>query len=106
MICRLGPQAVAGKPGDENRQEVGAKFIFINVYYVNRHYSIASSANVGRGEIMLAFLESTWPICWILAMLILLRWFHVNARTPDDSETCTRTPAVPPASRGASPQAI
>jgi len=55
---------------------------------------------------MLAFLESTWPICWILAMLILLRWFHVNARTPDDSETCTRTPAVPPASRGASPQAI
>lgn len=57
---------------------------------------------------MLAFFESTWPVWWILAIAILLRWFHVNALIPDDddSETYTRTPAVPPASRGASPQAI
>jgi hypothetical protein len=54
---------------------------------------------------MLAFLESTWPVWWILAILVLLRWFHVNA-LPDDSETHSRTPAVPPASRGARPQAV
>ena len=55
---------------------------------------------------MLAFLDSTWPLWWILAILVLLRWFHVNALAPEDSEPRTRTPAVPPASRGASPQAI
>ena len=55
---------------------------------------------------MPAFLESTWLVWWILAILVVLRWFHVNALTPEDSETHTRTPAVPPASHGASPQAI
>jgi len=55
---------------------------------------------------MLAFLESTWPVWWILAILVLLRWFSVNSLSPDDSEPHTQTPAVPPASRGASPQAI
>ncbi len=55
---------------------------------------------------MLAFLENTWLIWWILATVVLLRWFHVNAITSDESETDSRTPAVPPASRGASPQAI
>jgi hypothetical protein len=55
---------------------------------------------------MLAFLDSTWPVWWILAILVLLRWFHVNALAPEDWEPRTRTPDVPPASRGASPQAI
>jgi len=55
---------------------------------------------------MLAFLENTWPVLWILAIVVLLRWFSVNSLSPDDSETHTQTPAMPPASRGASPQAI
>ena len=45
---------------------------------------------------MLAFLEKTWPIWWIFATVVLLRWFHVNSQTPDDWETHTRTPAAPP----------
>ena len=55
---------------------------------------------------MLTFLENTWPFWWILAILALLRWFSVNSVSPDDSETHTQTPAVPPASQGASPQEI
>lgn len=35
---------------------------------------------------MLALLESTWPVWWILAILVLLRWFHINSLSHDYSE--------------------
>lgn len=28
---------------------------------------------------MIHFIESTWPIWWAMAILALLRWFHLNA---------------------------
>lgn len=55
---------------------------------------------------MLIFLENTWPIWWIFAIVILLRWFRINSLTPDDLETHPRNPAAPPASRNARAQGI
>lgn len=52
---------------------------------------------------MLTFLEHTWPVWWILAILVLLRWFHVSSLLADDSESQSRTPAMQPTSHGASP---
>jgi hypothetical protein len=66
-------------------------------------FLVSFLARLNEVEIMLAFLESTWPVWWILAILVLLRWFHINALIPEDTEAHTRTPSVPPASRGASP---
>jgi len=28
---------------------------------------------------MLSFFESTWPFWWIIAIVVLIRWFHVNS---------------------------
>lgn len=52
---------------------------------------------------MLALLEGTWPVWWILAILVLLRWFHINSLSHDYSEGHNGPPAVPSTSRGTSP---
>ena len=35
---------------------------------------------------MLGVLENTWPLLWVIAILVLVRWFHVNSlgAEPDD----------------------
>ncbi len=38
---------------------------------------------------MLTFFESTWPLWWIIAILALLRWFHVNALGSENDATQT-----------------
>ncbi|HTS09132.1 MAG TPA: hypothetical protein VMP68_26435 [Candidatus Eisenbacteria bacterium] len=54
---------------------------------------------------MLNFFESTWPVLWLLAILILLRWFHINALAAEaEEEAKSRRPGR--ASTEANPQAI
>ena len=54
---------------------------------------------------MLNFFESTWPFWWLLAILILLRWFHFNALAAEaEEEVKNRRPRR--ASAEANPQAI
>lgn len=54
---------------------------------------------------MLRFFESTWPFWWFMAILILLRWFHINALAAEaDDEQKNRKPRR--ASAEANPQAI
>jgi hypothetical protein len=31
---------------------------------------------------MIHFIEDTWPLLWVLAMGLILRWFHVMASGP------------------------
>ena len=35
---------------------------------------------------MLTFFESTWLFWWIIAILVLLRWFHINALAAEADE--------------------
>jgi hypothetical protein len=54
---------------------------------------------------MLSFFESTWPFWWIIAILVLLRWFHVNALAAEaDEAQKSRRPRR--ASRETNPQAV
>lgn len=38
---------------------------------------------------MLSFFESTWPLWWMIAILVLLRWFHVSALGSENDATET-----------------
>ena len=58
-----------------------------------------------RANPMLIFFESTWPFWWILTILVLLRWFHVNVLRTESSEDHTATIA-PPVSHNTDPQVI
>jgi hypothetical protein len=46
---------------------------------------------------MLVFFESTWPFWWVFAIMVLLRWFHVNAATRDSGEVDTAREVTPQA---------
>jgi hypothetical protein len=41
---------------------------------------------------MIPFLEKTWPLWWMFAAVVILRWFHVlsadSASDADDTVNC------------------
>jgi hypothetical protein len=50
---------------------------------------------------MFQLLQSTWPLLWVLILLMIFRWFHVvaaSSRLPDDDESAepraTRSTAI------------
>jgi hypothetical protein len=40
---------------------------------------------VREGEVVIPFMEKTWFWWWILATLVILRWFHLFLSHTDDS---------------------
>jgi hypothetical protein len=46
---------------------------------------------------MLSFIENTWLIWWLLAIVVIIRWFHGAVEISDlgsDSEEYDRMPAL------------
>ena len=54
---------------------------------------------------MFIFFENTWPLLWVIAIVVLVRWFHVNALGADPDEI-EETSGDHYSSRGARPHAI
>jgi hypothetical protein len=36
---------------------------------------------------VIVFLQKTWFLWWVLATLVILRWFHLFSFRPDEMET-------------------
>jgi hypothetical protein len=53
---------------------------------------------------MVQFFEVTWPFWWLAAIVIILRWLHVNSVPPDESNT--PTPHFPRRSSQPKPQTL
>ncbi len=55
-------------------------------------------------EFVIPFIEKTWFLWWILATLVILRWFHLFSSHTDDSavrstrverQACTASDEIP-----------
>ena len=66
--------------------------------YVYRYSRLLIEAK--RGPYMFQLLQSTWPLLWVLILLLIFRWFHVvaaSSRLPDDEAPeprATRSTAI------------
>jgi hypothetical protein len=43
---------------------------------------------------MILFIEKTWPFLWLLAIILILRWFHNIPRGTDTIDPSPRTTEI------------
>ncbi len=55
-------------------------------------------------KVVIPFIERTWFLWWILAILVILRWFHLFSSGPEDSAIQVSLPKEGPA--GTAPNQI
>ena len=57
---------------------------------------------------MIPFIETTWPLWWLVIILVILRWFHVMASRPSTKrgKSGSNLEAVPAATVNRSSQRV